>query len=380
MKRRTFIVAFVVGSLLAGTGYSVWNFAGQRGALVVPGVIEADDLHVGSKIGGRVLKVVAREGQTVKEGEPLVLLEPGDLDAALAEAHARLRQAEAKYALLNSGAREEEIERTEAALKMAQAELDRLLSSPRQEELAKAAQEWAAAKARWEESRDALKRADDLSKRDLIARQEYRSALAAEEEAEQKMRAARRRHDLLLAGARKGEIEAARLRMSEADAKLRELRRGYRRQEIAHARSEMETARAKMQWIRTQLDETVIRSPADALVERLDLEPGDLVAPGKPVVTLLRTGSLWVRAYLSQAKLAQVRPGLKVTVHVESATSKDFSGVVRRIHRQGELEARKAEGGGTERILQVFETEVMIDDPDHLLRPGMNADVIIPKG
>jgi multidrug resistance efflux pump len=379
MKQSTFTITLVAGTLLVGTGYSLWNFAGQRNALVIPGIIEADDLHVGSKLGGRVLKVVAREGQTVKEGETLVLLEPGELDAALAEAQAAFRQAEARYALLAGASREEEIEQAEAAVNKARADLEQRLSGPQQEALRKAGADWAAAKAQLEESHRAVKRTEELAARDLIAKQEYRQALSALEEAERKAKAARERYEALLGGARQEDIEAARERVAEAEAKRRERRLGYRKQEIAHAKSEMERARARVQLIRAQLDETVIRSPADALVERLDLEPGDLVPPGKPVVTLLRTGSLSVRAYVSQAKLAQVRPGLKVKVRVDAAAQKDFVGVVRRVHRQGEPEPGKSE---TEQgnLLQMFEAEVTIDDPDHLLRPGMNADVIIPRG
>ena len=140
----------------------------------------------------------------------------------------------------------------------------------------------------------------------------------------------------------------------------------------------MEAARARVDLIRAQLYETVIKAPVDALVESLDLERGDLVAAGKPVVTLLRTGSLWVRAYLPEARLGLARAGLKVAVRVDSFPDRDFTGVIRRIHRQGEITPRNLQSR-EERLLQVFQTEVVIDDPDHELRPGMNADVAIPK-
>src|SRR5262245_12496003 len=371
MKRSTFVLTFLFVGLIVGTGYSLWNFVSDKDALVVPGIIEADDIHVGSKIGGRVLKVVAREGQTVKEGETLVLLEPGELDAALAEAQAKFRQAEAKYSLLNSSVREEEIEQAEGKAKQAQIELNKLVSATQQEEIAKAASEWMIEKSNAENLRKQASRMEDLSRHDLVAKQEYKEASAKADEAEQKMKAARERYDALLAGTRKDEIETARYRAAEADTKLRQLQRGYRQQEIIHAKSEMESARASVQLIRAQLDETVIRSPADALVETLDLEPGDLLVAGKPVVTLLRTGSLWVRAYLSEAKLGLVRPGLKVRVRIDAVPDKNFSGVVRRIHRQGEPPPRE-ERADKERVLQVYQTEVAIDDPDHVLRPGMN--------
>jgi multidrug resistance efflux pump len=378
MKPKILLPVVIGVLILAGLGYSLRNVFGNRSEFVISGIIEADDIHVGSRVGGRVLKVAVKRGQAVKAGEPLVLLEPQELNAALAEAQASLRQAQAKFALLSAGYRKEEIEQAEAAARQAQAELDQQISGPRQQEIDQAAADWKAAKAQAENARKFLSRMDDLAKRELIAKQEYDDALTKADEAEQKMQSARERYNLLLSGTRKEEVERARQRWAEADAKRRQLRGGFRKEEIAQAKSEMEAARARLEQIQTQLDETVIKAPVDALVDALDLEPGDLVGAGKPVATLLRTGSLWVRAYLPEARLGFVQPGLKVKVRVDSFPLKDFSGAVRRVHRQGEFTPRNIQTH-EERVLQVFQVEVVIDDPEHMLRPGMSADVTIAK-
>ena len=378
MNRHKVILIAFAAALAVIAGYFFWNASSNNRAIVISGVIEADDIHIGSKIGGRVLKVVAKRGQTVKAGEILVLLEPNEIDASLAEAQAGLRQAEAKYALLSAGFRKEEIEQAEAAVKQAQAELDQLVSGPRQQEIDQASAEWKAVKAQAENAQKFLQRVEGLAKRELIARQEYDDALAKADEAEQKMAAAREHYNLLLAGTRKEEVERARQRLAEADAKRRQLRSGFRKEEIAQAKSEMEGARARVQVIQTQLEETVIKAPVDALIDTMDLEPGDLVGAGKPVATLLRIGTLWVRAYLPEARLGFVQPGLPVKVRVDSFPGKDFRGTVRRIFRQGEFTPRNVQTH-EERVLQVFQTEVVIDDPDNVLRPGMSADVTIEK-
>ena len=376
MKPSTLLILVLGAFIVLGAGYGLWRFKDNRRPLVISGLIEADDVHVGSKIGGRVLKVVAKEGQTVEAGDTLVLLEPMEINASLAEAQALLRQAEAKHALLSSGYRGEEIEQAEAAVKQAQAELDQLISGPRQQEIDQAEAEWMAAMAQAKNARKFLQRVEGLSKRELIAKQDYDDAAAKADEAHQRMNAARERYNLLLAGTRKEEVERARQRLAEADAKRRQIRSGFRREEIAQAKSEMDAARARVEFMRTQLAETVIKAPVDALVDTLDLEPGDLIGAGKPVAVLLRTGSLWVRAYLAEARLGFVQPGLQVKVRVDSFPGKDFRGVVRRIHRQGEFTPRNIQTH-EERALQVFQTEVVIEDPDHVLRPGMSADVTI---
>ncbi|MBI4525283.1 MAG: HlyD family efflux transporter periplasmic adaptor subunit [Deltaproteobacteria bacterium] len=376
MKKGLFLVALIT-ALLAVTGYTVWKSMWEPGEFLISGIIEADDIHVGSKIGGRVLKVVAKEGQKVGAGEVLVLLEPEELKASLLEAQSGLRQAEAKLAELTAGYRREEIEQAEAAVKQQQEVLRELVAGPRPQEVDQARADWLAAKAQYENAEKFRQRMKELTERQLVAQQEYDDASTKADEAAQKTKAARERYDLLLAGTRQEQIAQARHRLAEAEAKLKQLRSGFRREEIAQARAGVEMARARVQLLKTQLDETVIKSPVDAVVDVLDLEPGDLVGAGKPVATLLRTTSLWVRAYLPEDKLGYVRPGLKVKIRVDSFPGKAFSGVVRRVHRQAEFTPRNVQTW-EERVLQVFQTEVVLEDAAGELRPGMNADVVVP--
>ena len=325
-RKALFIFIVVIAGLLIAAGYAVWRTLRADGELIVSGIIEADDVHVGSKVGGRVLKVAAKEGQNVKAGDILVLLEPYELNASLAESRASLRQAEAKLAELVAGYRREEIDQAKA--------------------------DWLAAKVQYENAEKFRRRMGDLVERKLVAHQEYDDAKAKAEEAEQKMKSGRERYDLLLAGTR--------------------------HEEVSQAGASVEMARARVELLKTQLDEAVIRSPVAAVVEVLDLRPGDLVGAGKPVATLLLTNSLWVRAYLPEKRLGYVQPGLRVEIRVDSFPQKNFSGTVRRIHRQAEFTPRNVQTT-EERVLQVFQTEVVIEDPDRVLRPGMNADVFIRK-
>lgn len=326
VSKRNLILLILSIGLLTATGYAVWRTQERGGEFVVSGIIEVDDIHVGSRVGGRVLKVVAREGQSVRAGDVLVLLEPYELNASLAEARASLRQTEARLAELVTGYRRGEIDQAKA--------------------------EWLAVKAQHENAEKFRQRMKEMIERKLIAHQEYDDANAKADEVEQKMKSVKERYDLLLAGTRP--------------------------EEIAQAQASVEMARARLELLKTQLNETIIRSPQDAVVEVLDLEPGDLVGAGKPVATLLRTSSLWVRAYLPENRLGHVQPELKVKVRVDSFPRRDFSGIVRRIHRQAEFTPRNVQTV-EERVLQVFQIEVIIDDPDRLLRPGMNADVFILK-
>ena len=366
------VIALVFGAAVYIFRHRPWS----QTATVISGIIEADDIHVGSKLGGRVLKVIARKGQMVKAGEAIVLLEPRDQEANLSEAAAALQQAGAKYRLLSAGFRPEEIAQAEAASRQAQAEFERQLAGPRRQEIDQAKADWLAAKAQAENAQKLVDRLSDLAKRELIAKQELDDAVAKANESEQKAQAARERYDLLLAGTRKEEVERARQALQEAQARARMLRNGYRHEEVAQAKAELDGAHARVEFARSQLAETTITTPVDALVEELDLEPGDMVLAGKPVATLLRTSQLWVRAYLPEDRLGNAQPGMNVRVRVDSFPGRDFTGVIRRVHRQAEFTPRNVQTH-EERVLQVFETEVALEDPDRLLRPGMSADVTL---
>lgn len=280
---KTKLLLMLVALLLAGgAAYGLWRFNGGGGEFFASGLVEADDIHVGSKVGGRVLKVAVKRGQSVKAGDLLVELEAQDLKASLAEARAMQRQAEARLALLNAGFRREEIDQAEAAAKQAQAELDQLTAGPRQQELAKAEAEWQAARAQADNARKFLQRMEDLAKRELIAKQEYDDAVTKADEAAQKAKAAREQYELLRAGTRKEELERARQKLAEADARRRQLRAGFRQEEIIQVRAEVDGAKARVELLRVQLGEALIIAPVDAQVESLDLEPGDLIGAGKP--------------------------------------------------------------------------------------------------
>jgi len=127
------IVAFA-GLLAAALFYSQ-----QRGdRLKVSGFIEADEIRVGSRVGGRVRSVPVQEGARVARGDLLVELEPFDLIERRAEAASMLSQRKAQLDKLLAGFRVEEIAQAEARAKQLEAHLAKLRNGPREQELAAA--------------------------------------------------------------------------------------------------------------------------------------------------------------------------------------------------------------------------------------------------
>lgn len=131
MVQRFAAIALVIAVLLGLITYSKFRPVPNR----VSGFVEADEIRVGSRIGGRVLKVHVAEGQRVRQGETLVELEPFDLLQREQEAAMSLAALEADYQLKLSGFREEEIAQAKARLEQYRAKYDMLVAGPRPQEI-----------------------------------------------------------------------------------------------------------------------------------------------------------------------------------------------------------------------------------------------------
>src|SRR5262245_31970007 len=122
MLKRVAALAVLCLILVAGLVYS----QRRSGPLQVSGFIESDEIRIGSRVGGRVLKVMVEEGQEVRQGQALIELDPFQLKELKAQSTAQLAQAQADYDRLLKGYQPEEIEQTKARLDQLVAARDRL--------------------------------------------------------------------------------------------------------------------------------------------------------------------------------------------------------------------------------------------------------------
>jgi HlyD family secretion protein len=142
--RKVILIAVVLGAGIIGWLY--WQQTRPE-PLIVSGFVEADEIRVGSQIGGRIAEVFASEGQRLKTGAPLYRLDPFDLNETLAQAQAELASYRAELALLEEGTRKEDIAEAKAALAEAVEALKLAEQGYRAEDIAKAAAQVAAAQA-----------------------------------------------------------------------------------------------------------------------------------------------------------------------------------------------------------------------------------------
>jgi HlyD family secretion protein len=188
-KRGTILVALgVLALLVLGAWLLTRRLAGTR---TVSGTIEVDDVHVASRYGGRVEKILADEGDTLRAGQVIVELDAAEL------------QARRDYA---------------AAL------VEEMEHGPRPDEIAAAKHDWESLVAQLEFAQSEQKRMSDLFNQNVVARTDLDNANSRAASLQQNADAAKKRYDLLVEGTRPERIAQARAQLAEMDAQLREMR------------------------------------------------------------------------------------------------------------------------------------------------------------
>ncbi|HEU0035139.1 MAG TPA: HlyD family efflux transporter periplasmic adaptor subunit [Kofleriaceae bacterium] len=373
MKRAIPLVLLVV---ILGAYLAYKHYLAQR-PFEWAGTVEARAVTVGSRAGGRVKTVLVREGDHVAAGQPLVELEPGDLEAQRAIARAQLAQAQAAYDKLKGGARPEEIEQAKARTALASAALTETRRGPRGEEIAAAQARLAQIQAQVDKAQLDAERA-----RKLLASRAIPAAEAEVAETNLKATIAQRDAqkqvvDQLKAGARSEEKAQAAARLAEAEAAAKLVISGARVEDLRAADAQVAAAKARLDQLEVTIGELTVRAPSATRVESLDLRPGDLVAPNAPVATLLEDSQLFVRIYVPETELGRVKVGDRVQVHVD-AFDRGFAGVIEHINARGEYSPRNLQTAD-ERADQVFAIKIALVEGKDVLRAGMAAWIEVAR-
>jgi membrane fusion protein YbhG len=379
---RTSLIA--VAALLVVVGLSLgfyWPFGNGKGGPRYFGVVEIQEVRLGSKVGGRVAKILVAEGDRVKPNDELVLLEMPELEAQKQQALARLQAVEAVLAKAVKGPRDEELEAGEKAQAAAKARYERVKAGWRKEEKEQAASELDAATADLQQAIQTYNRINNIFRsgtKGATTQEEYDSALAGRNRAQGRKDAAAARMKMLNAGSRQEDIDEALAELGRADANLKLLRAGTRPEELDEARAHVTEAQAKLRELDINLKEGVIRAPDAAIIEVMAVRPGDVVAPNQPMIRILRASDLWVMIYVPETELAKVEKGAEVSVTVDGMPDQVLIGRVIHIASISEFTPRNVQSA-EERRHQVFAVKVQVDDPKGLFKSGMAAEVVFDR-
>jgi multidrug resistance efflux pump len=255
----------------------------------------------------------------------------------------------------------------------ASAKIERLIAGPRKQEITAAEAELQLAEAELEPARADFERTKTLVESRVRSSESLDQATESLRVAEARVRVRREELSKLREGTRQEEIAEAAALLEEARQAWKLLTAGYRAEEIAKAEASAQAGAAVLRGIERQIEELSIVAPLDATVEAVELQPGDLVGPNAPVISLSDRSNLWVRAYLPENRL-DIQLGQKLKITVDSFPDERFMGHVSFLARRGAFVPGNVQTP-EERSKQVFRIKVTLDEGLDRLLPGMAADV-----
>jgi len=361
MNRKRILILLAVAAALTAAGlYAGW-FSHDT-ALRGSGTVEARNIRVGSKVGGRIEKVLVREGDSVQQGQVLITFDDKELQASLNESRANAEKARRGY-------RPEEIAEARAAAAQAKADYEMKKNGYRKEDIDAAQADLERANADEVRTHLDFDRYEALAKKDLVSKQQrdtaeanWKVALAQRDNAQHKL--AELQH-----GYRPEEIASAEAHYSQAQATLEKFEHGNRREDV-------DLASAGLSYDEARFRERQVVAPSAAIVEVLDVRPGDLIAPNTPVATLLEKDQIYVRIYIPETEFGRLKLGEKAEVRVDSFPKTVFEGTLEQINQQAEFLPRNVQTR-EERVHQVFGVKIRINDPAGRVLAGMAADVTL---
>ena len=343
----------------------------------VSGMIEADEVRLGSRVGGRVKSVLVSEGAAVTPGMPLVEFEPYDLLEMEQQAVALLAQHEAALAEKVAGLRPEEIGQVKARYDQAVAELELLKAGPRAEEIATAQSRLEAAQADHRFADKEFQRLTELIRTNAVPRSDLDRSSEQLDAALANVEVRTNELKILQTGARDQEIQSAAAHTEDMRLAWELSEIGFRSEEIAQARAVRDGALASLNALRRRKSELTIVSPCAGDVDSIDLQPGDLVNANAPVLTIVSNRDLWVRAYVPQ-RFLQLQLGQSLRITVDAYPNEEFSGNVSYLSRQAEFTPNNVQTSD-DRAAQVYRIRVTLDEHPEPLRPGMTVNVWLAK-
>jgi HlyD family secretion protein len=318
------LAALVVAGIALGAW--AWSTARKQGSedLLLYGNVEVRQVDLAFGVEGPIASVLVDEGDRVEPGQTLAALDQAAFQYAEASAEAVLKTAEARLAELVAGSRAQEVERSEAAV--------------------------ASAEATQENAATNLKRTEELFQR---------------------------------GNAPKQGLDAAQLAMRAAESNLREARanlalcvEGTRTEQITQQEAEREARRADLGLQRYRLARATLKAPSPGVVLTRIREPGAVVLPSAPVLTLALVDPVWIRVYVDGPNLGRVATGTAVMVTTDAAPGHAYQGRIGYVSPTAEFTPKSVETPELRTTL-VYRARVLVQNPDRRLLQGMPVTVTI---
>jgi HlyD family secretion protein len=313
--------SIIVGLVVAVVaGLSIWYLVrGQP--LLVQGEVDATRLDIAARVDGRVAEIPVVRGQDVPAGAVLVRIDNPETIAKNEQALAAKIVAEAQLANINAGTRAEVIAARKAALERAQAAV--VLAQKTYDRVSQLAEHGNAPIARLDQATDSL------------------------HESQRGVDQAKSAHEQAVNGYTKEEHEIAAANVGKAVADIKA--------------------------VQSIIDQMVVYAPVASQVYQRNVEPGEYVSPGVPLVTLIDLGDLWIHFDLREDLVRTLKVGDRFGVRIPALADRRVTVEVKLIATKGEYASWRATRATGDFDLRTFSIRAYPVEKVPELRPGMSA-------
>ena len=372
---RVAIIVVVIGIV----GFLVWwVFVRQppvpHSVIALSGRIEGDDSTVAAKTSGRIREIRVREGDTLKAGDVIAVLDEVQAAARVEQARSATQQAETR--IVHS---QEQIEVLQEQLKQArltveQAKLDaegRVRQA--EEQVATAEANLKQAEAVYQQARYDLERFTRLAETGDVSerqREQARTTAHAQEAVVESMKKQVAASQAALTAAR-ANLENPSIRSSQATEVQRHINQAQA--DVAAAKADAERARAQLREAEADRSDLTIVAPFDGTITTRVAEPGEVVSPGSAIVTIVDLSKIYLRGYVPEGDIARVRLDQPARIYLDWNAKTPIEAVVSRIDPEASFTPENTYFRD-ERVKQVIGVKLRIKNPNGEAKPGMPAD------
>lgn len=355
------------------------------------GRIEGYETDVGIKVGGEIQMISVREGDSVRKGQLLAQLDSAELQASLNGAEARISaaQQQVNQSQLQTSVIESQIEETQLALLQAQDDARGRVNAAKAGVASATAQlAQAEAQVKQLEAEVALAKADrdrfeELFDEGVVSQQRFEQAQTQFESLRETLEA---RRAFTMAAQEQVKTAQGNLTQSGAselnpDIRLVQTRRlqtqlAQAQAQLKASQAELQNAQANYEEIKARLEDLTILSPIDGVVLTRTTEPGEVVASGQTILTLVNLGDIYMRGYIPEEQVGAIQIGQAAQVFLDSAPDEPLSARVTAIDTEASFTPENIYFRD-DRVTQVFGLKLAIDNADNFAKPGMPADAEI---
>lgn len=290
-------------------------------AIVIQGEAEATEYRVSGKIPGRIEEFRADEGQSVRKGDTLVLIDSPEIRSKIAEAN--------------------------AAKAAAVAQKNKAYNGAQQEQIAGAYEMWQKSLVGEEVMRKSFERISELHEEKVVSDQKYDEVKAQYDAASATARAAKSQYDMAVKGARQEDKDAA----------------------VAL----VERANAAVELVNSYMDEIVLTAPADGIIAARYPKVGELVGQGSPIMTIQDLDDMWLTFNVREDRLEGMKSGDKLNLTVPALGNKHITATVYYIAVRESYATWRATKEIGEFDTKTFEVRARPDTKVEGMRPGMSV-------